>query len=721
MRLRYLATCLAVLGMALLPTGAVTQESRSPTTARVLDARSAIARLRMLYLQWDYEGGYFEGRDLVGRYPGSPELRAWFIANMAANGMEDDAARAADSLARAYPKSPWGSFARALALTPESGRRREALPLVQQARKAAPWQRDLVWLHATVWTDLEEYDKAIALVDSAVSRDRPSAELLAVKGRALGTRGLRRGVATGLDDAHAAWQEALQLDSLNLQALIYTAQVLGWRGKQDEANALFQRALAISPFSTQVHELFWLAVQKPDVIRADSDALLRARGDYPGTLLTVAGQFRQLDLPEQQRRLEEKLLSRFPQSVEAERLLMGRIARLQDSIHKKEVADTAKARADVRRMLAQFVARPVHRNSRLLSQAYVNLFEEVKLDTTVAVAELREIVDGMIRHTPRRPEVTHVNVPIALAQRGVELALAERLAREAPARIRSMMQSQKDAYGSLGEHASALDRGLSAAHDALGWVFFHQGRLDDAEKELRRADELRRNSPSVRFHLGRLAEARGHRETAEEMYASGYTAERGGAGPNQAALRDLYKGQRGSLDGFDIYVAQVRERASAKWKQEVLAKRIADPKPVPSFRLARMEGGRLSSESLMGKVVVINFWGVWCGPCVAEAPDLQKLHEKYRSDPDVVFLTINNDPDPETARRWMKEKKFEYSVLLDDGYVIPRAGVSRFPTSWFLDREGRLVFEHKGASQDLIEEFSWRVESLRGTGTSAFR
>lgn len=716
MRLQYLITFLIGLGMALLPVRATTQKLRPAANAQAPDVRSAVARLRTLYLQWNYEDGYYEGRDLVRRHPGSPELRAWFIANMAAKGMEDDAARAADSLARAYPKSHWGSFARALALTPESGRRRDALPLVQQARKVAPWHRDLVWLHATVQTDLGEFDKAIALVDSAVNRTGPSSELLVVKGIALGTRGLRRGTTTDLDSAHAVWQEALDLDSLNVQALMYTAQVLGMGGKQDQANARFRRALAIAPFSTQVHELFWLGVQKPEAIRADADALLRARGDYPGTLLTLAGQYQKLGLPEQQTEAEEKLLANFPESVEAERLLIGRISRLRASIEKKEVVDTAAARADVRRMIQNFIARPVHRNSRLLSQAYIDLFEEVKLDTTVTAAELREIAEGVIRHTPRRPEITHVNVPIALAQRRVELAFAERLAREAPARIRSIMEGQKDAFGSVGEYASALDRRLSGAHDALGWVLLQQGRLDDAEEELRRADELRRNNPSVLFHLGRLAEVRGNRETAEEIYASGYTAERGGPGPNRAALRDLYRGQHGSLDGFDAYVAKIRERARAKWKQEVLAKQIADPKPIPAFELARMEGGRLSSESLKGKVVVINFWGVWCGPCVAEAPDLQKLHEKYKSDPDVVFLTINNDPDPETVRRWMKEKKLEYPVLLDDGYVIPEARVSAFPTSWFLDREGRLVFEQKGASQELIEEFGWRVESLRDTG-----
>jgi hypothetical protein len=101
-------------------------------------------------------------------------------------------------------------------------------------------------------------------------------------------------------------------------------------------------------------------------------------------------------------------------------------------------------------------------------------------------------------------------------------------------------------------------------------------------------------------------------------------------------------------------------------------------------------------------------------------PDLQKLHEKYASDPDVAILTIDNDQNPDDVPPWMKQKGFTFPVLLDDGYVT-KVGITAFPTTWFLDREGRKVFEKVGWSEKLLEEFSWRIEAIRGTTTAAGR
>ncbi len=61
----------------------------------------------------------------------------------------------------------------------------------------------------------------------------------------------------------------------------------------------------------------------------------------------------------------------------------------------------------------------------------------------------------------------------------------------------------------------------------------------------------------------------------------------------------------------------------------------------------------------------------------------------------------------------MKKNGYDFAVLLDDGYV-GKANVHAFPTTWFLDREGRKVFEKVGWSEKLLEEFSWRVEAIRG-------
>ena len=96
-------------------------------------------------------------------------------------------------------------------------------------------------------------------------------------------------------------------------------------------------------------------------------------------------------------------------------------------------------------------------------------------------------------------------------------------------------------------------------------------------------------------------------------------------------------------------------------------------------------------------------------------PDFQKLHEKYRDDTGVLILTINNDRNANDAKKYMEEKKYTFPVLLDNGYVN-EVGVHAFPTTWFLDGEGKFVYVKRGWSEKLFEEFSWRIEAIREGG-----
>jgi cytochrome c biogenesis protein CcmG/thiol:disulfide interchange protein DsbE len=116
--------------------------------------------------------------------------------------------------------------------------------------------------------------------------------------------------------------------------------------------------------------------------------------------------------------------------------------------------------------------------------------------------------------------------------------------------------------------------------------------------------------------------------------------------------------------------------------------------PAPHFDLARLDrDGRLSLASLRGKVVVLNFWASWCVPCKTEAPRLEAAWRRWRSR-GVVVVGVDSQDFTGDARRFMRRYKLTYPNVHDGpGGTLPKYGVTGFPETYFVGRNGRLVGE----------------------------
>jgi peroxiredoxin len=118
----------------------------------------------------------------------------------------------------------------------------------------------------------------------------------------------------------------------------------------------------------------------------------------------------------------------------------------------------------------------------------------------------------------------------------------------------------------------------------------------------------------------------------------------------------------------------------------------------PGFDLPRLEGGRMSLDDLRGKVVYLNLWATWCAPCRTEAPSLQRLYADLRDDGFVVVApSVDAAGDEAKIEAFRTELELEFPILLDpDKLVATRYGVSKFPETYLIDAEGKLVEAYIG-------------------------
>ena len=130
-----------------------------------------------------------------------------------------------------------------------------------------------------------------------------------------------------------------------------------------------------------------------------------------------------------------------------------------------------------------------------------------------------------------------------------------------------------------------------------------------------------------------------------------------------------------------------------------------------TFSLKGLDGKTLSAEDLKGKVAVINVWGVWCSPCVKEMPQIQKLYDKYKADAHIAIVTIDSGDGTGILKSFLAGNKYTFPVLLESEY-FPKSEVTAYPTTWFIDREGKIAFTKVGRTIDLENEFEWRIQAL---------
>lgn len=160
--------------------------------------------------------------------------------------------------------------------------------------------------------------------------------------------------------------------------------------------------------------------------------------------------------------------------------------------------------------------------------------------------------------------------------------------------------------------------------------------------------------------------------------------------------------------------AQGRQRMSTRVVQDMLNQQAIDG------TFVTLDGTPTKISDWKGKVVIIDYWATWCGPCRQSFPSLQKLYMRYKDNPNVVFAIVNvwerSSDRPATVREFLsKNPTLTFPMYIDkDDSVVSKFGVTGIPTKFYLGKDGRIQFKEVGLhpEEQFLDEATNRIEAL---------
>jgi thiol-disulfide isomerase/thioredoxin len=136
-------------------------------------------------------------------------------------------------------------------------------------------------------------------------------------------------------------------------------------------------------------------------------------------------------------------------------------------------------------------------------------------------------------------------------------------------------------------------------------------------------------------------------------------------------------------------------------------------KDLSGIRFMDNQGKIVDLESLKGKVIFLNFWATWCPPCQAEMPAINKLYNRFKSDPNVVFIMVDADSNLPKAQKFLDKKKYSFPVYQVASNIPEQLYKGSLPTTIVFDKKGRISFNEEGAANYANKKFVSFIEQLR--------
>ncbi|MBK7650425.1 MAG: TlpA family protein disulfide reductase [Flammeovirgaceae bacterium] len=151
------------------------------------------------------------------------------------------------------------------------------------------------------------------------------------------------------------------------------------------------------------------------------------------------------------------------------------------------------------------------------------------------------------------------------------------------------------------------------------------------------------------------------------------------------------------LFGGVSYLAQTVAIKSGALNVNPPSEKSAETKFDYEFLIKNLQGDKISFDRYKGKVVFLNLWATWCGPCKAEMPSIQKLYNTMKDDSiEFVMLSIDKDNALAKVEAYVKKNNYTFPIFMPSGYLAEPLQVPSIPTTFVIDKDGEIVMKEVG-------------------------
>ena len=225
--------------------------------------------------------------------------------------------------------------------------------------------------------------------------------------------------------------------------------------------------------------------------------------------------------------------------------------------------------------------------------------------------------------------------------------------------------------------------------------------IEAADKVLQFAGDDKQLLIKAYNNKGLALQASAERKDQKKLQASEAVFRQGLALENAPAILHYNLGVTLlQLNRDDEGIAEIKQYIQLEPKGsyiEMARKLVENPRRArenfaPDFSFTSMQGEYITLEDLKGKVVLLDFWGTWCPPCVESVPDLRQLYKRYANEPSFVLISVSSDHDEQAWREFTERNKMVWPQYRDEDRRLQRAfGIRAFPTYIVIDHEGPRV------------------------------